>query len=301
LNDYFDKEELRTLCADIDVDYDDLGGEGKAAKAYDPVHHVVYSALLLGPHGKAEKRTEAWAWQVATGNRVNLAEQARAREKELEKDSARQALSIHLTRTNPKKLHEFLTKSKLEQLAGASGAIYALNSGSVATANVATGGLGGFVNNITNLWDIAAGEVLVRACGGKVTTFDGSPIKYSVAQQSSVVASHNRFIREYWIFSRSNEHLASMAAPQLSLQSGLLHRTQTKQASGYLTQSRPSRMGESWDFDNKHFLAARCRPCSATARRSVCLTCPKRPAATPFQNKPPHGRCPAINGQGVSF
>ena len=35
--DYFDKEELRTLCFDLEVDYDSLRGEGKAAKARDLV------------------------------------------------------------------------------------------------------------------------------------------------------------------------------------------------------------------------------------------------------------------------
>jgi len=45
------------------------------------------------------------------------------------------------------------------------------------------------VNNITNLWDVAAGEVLVRACGGKVTGFSGDAINYSEPKKVSVVAA----------------------------------------------------------------------------------------------------------------
>ena len=37
---YFDEEELRTLCGDLGVDYDDLRGEGKAAKAREFVNYL---------------------------------------------------------------------------------------------------------------------------------------------------------------------------------------------------------------------------------------------------------------------
>lgn len=36
---YFDEEELRTLCSDLDVDYDSLPGDGKAAKARELAGH----------------------------------------------------------------------------------------------------------------------------------------------------------------------------------------------------------------------------------------------------------------------
>lgn len=173
--------------------------EPRVSAVYDPIHHIVYSALLLGPHGKAEEETEAWAWEISTGNRTNLVELARSTEKEPEKQLKREAVGIHLTRTNAQKLEEFLqpttkhSRSTLESLARASGAIYAVNSGTLAMAEVATGALAGFVNNTTNLWDIAAGEVLVRACRGKVTTFEGASIKYSDNYQPSIVAANKCF------------------------------------------------------------------------------------------------------------
>jgi fructose-1,6-bisphosphatase/inositol monophosphatase family enzyme len=131
---------------------------------------------------------------VATGDRVNLAEQAaQATAKALHEE----AVGIHLTRNqrNRPKRQEFLsiyppqTSSMLERLADASGAIYAQNSGIVAMADVARGALGGFVNIVTNLWDVSAGEVLVRACGGQVTDFNGAPIGYASTRQTSVVAA----------------------------------------------------------------------------------------------------------------
>jgi hypothetical protein len=36
----YNSEELRTMCADIDVPYDDLGGEGKTAKARELIAYL---------------------------------------------------------------------------------------------------------------------------------------------------------------------------------------------------------------------------------------------------------------------
>lgn len=105
-------------------------------------------------------------------------------------------MGIHLTRSHPDKLHEFLDstahfprKSLLERTALASGSVYALNSGIVAMTEVAKGSLGGFVNIITNPWDVAAGEALVRACGGIVTDFENQAIRYTSANPISVIAA----------------------------------------------------------------------------------------------------------------
>jgi myo-inositol-1(or 4)-monophosphatase len=59
----------------------------------------------------------------------------------------------------------------------------------MAMVNVARGALGAFVVNTTHLWDIAAGEVLIKACGGKVTDFAGKPIDYSRLNDPSLVAA----------------------------------------------------------------------------------------------------------------
>lgn len=183
-----------------------VDNQARVSAIYDPIHHVVYSALLWGSYDEPEARAEASAWQVATGDRINLVMSAL---KENPKPLQKEAIAIHLTRNkhNLDKLSQFLgvysspAKSMLERLAIKSGGIYAINSGVVAMADVARGALGGFVNIVTNLWDVAAGEVLVRACGGKVTgnpirDFEGrllgfidTPITYSSANQISVVAA----------------------------------------------------------------------------------------------------------------
>jgi len=64
-----------------------------------------------------------------------------------------------------------------------------LNSGQMALAHVASGALAGFINNRTNIWDVAAGEVLIRAVGGSVTDFNGRAIDYRRSNYISVIAS----------------------------------------------------------------------------------------------------------------
>jgi fructose-1,6-bisphosphatase/inositol monophosphatase family enzyme len=182
---------LPLFCSAVAILVDD---QARVSAIYDPIHHMVYSALLAGPYEQPNRQTEAWAWQVATGDRIDLA--ARAANSE-PRSLREEAISIHLTRNprNRPQRQEFLgvhpphTTSMLERLADTAAAIYAQNSGVVAMADVARGALGGFVNIVTNLWDVAAGEVLVRACHGQVTDFAGAPIAYASTGQTSVVAA----------------------------------------------------------------------------------------------------------------
>jgi len=48
------------------------------------------------------------------------------------------------------------------------------------------------VNNYTNIWDVAAGEILVRAIGGKVTNFKGQDISYTKGTKIDIVASSTK-------------------------------------------------------------------------------------------------------------
>ena len=57
-------------------------------------------------------------------------------------------------------------------------------------AEIARKALDGFVNIVTNPWDVAAGEVIIKACGGKVTDFEGNNIDYSIYSPTSVVAAN---------------------------------------------------------------------------------------------------------------
>ncbi len=165
----------------------------RVSAVYDPIHHEVCSAILSGSHECPEEQVSASRWQVASGNRLDL---VRASKSDAPKLLDRSAVGVHLTRSNRVKLKDFVGAgnspsgdSMLERLATATGGVYCLNSGIVAMREVAKGTLGGFVNITTYPWDIAAGEVLVRACGGKVTTFEGSPIRYLSPLPTSVVAA----------------------------------------------------------------------------------------------------------------
>lgn len=185
---------LPLFCSGAAILVDD---QPRVSAVYDPIHHVVYSAVLSGPYEQPTASREAWAWQIATGDRVDLA--ARAAQA-ASKPLVEEAVGIHLTRSkrNQHRRKEFLgihlpanSDGMLERLADGSGAIYAINSGIVAMADVARGAMGGFVNIVTNLWDVAAGEVLVKACGGQVTDFAGAPMNYAVTEPVSIVAAKN--------------------------------------------------------------------------------------------------------------
>ena len=163
----------------------------RVSAIYDPIHHVVYSGMLKGPNERPEADSSAWVWHVAIGSRTPFPEITESKKRPLGKEP----VAVHLSRTKKDSLVAFLRPDDptqpgpLEDLALKSGGIYALNSGILAMAEVARGSLGGFVNVATNPWDIAAGEVLVRASGGKVTDIHGQRVSYSTTKRASVVAA----------------------------------------------------------------------------------------------------------------
>ncbi|MBF0449430.1 MAG: hypothetical protein HQK75_01890 [Candidatus Magnetomorum sp.] len=166
---------------------------------YDPIHHVVYSALLPGDRDNICTGAEAWECQITTNQRIDLVKKADTDEK---KSLDQEGIGVHLTRNHPEKVHEFLkqspnhSRSILEHLSNISGGIYAFNSGLIAMIDVARGSLGAYLNNTTHLWDIAAGEVLIRACGGKVTDFNTHPISYASQNRISVIAARQHVYDE---------------------------------------------------------------------------------------------------------
>lgn len=171
-----------------------IGSQPRVGAVYDPIHNVVYSAFLPGSSQIPEAKAEAWAWEVSTGNRKRMS----SLDKDLMSPTLRsEAIGIHFTRTKHDKLTPYLRANGpdgcclLENLSRSTGAIYALNSGHLALTEVARGTFGGFLNTVTNLWDVAAGEVLVRACKGKVTQFDGCPISYAEYHETSLLAAKN--------------------------------------------------------------------------------------------------------------
>ncbi|MBN1565995.1 MAG: TIR domain-containing protein [Anaerolineae bacterium] len=182
---------LPLFCSAIAILIED---QVRVSAIYDPIHHVVYSATLRGPYDHPDADPHAVTWEVASGSRIDMVQQAQASAKSRLHE---EAIGVHFTRSHPDRLATFIAPaadcddSKLSQLAQAASSIYALNSGILAMVQVARGVLGGFVNTITNPWDVAAGEVLVRACEGRVTNFANEAIDYSAPDKTSLITAKN--------------------------------------------------------------------------------------------------------------
>jgi myo-inositol-1(or 4)-monophosphatase len=152
--------------------------EPRVAAIYDAHHNVVYYGSLRGEDLLVKPDGRAFMWHVQSGSNTNLLTM---------KKNDRELIGTHLTRSDREKMKEMV--DDLEQLSSNFAATYMLNSGQLALAYVASSNLSAFVNNYTNIWDVAAGEVLVRAIGGKVTDFSGNPIKYESNSKVEIVAA----------------------------------------------------------------------------------------------------------------
>jgi fructose-1,6-bisphosphatase/inositol monophosphatase family enzyme len=174
-----------------------IGDQVRVSAIYDPIRHVVYSGSLKGPFDSPEGSVSVHAWHIASGKRESLVQSAEERNRIVELKE--EAIGTHFPRKaeDVAKLRTFISPkdgkdSILFKLSTELGSIYALNSGLFASAEIVRGALGGFVNITTNPWDIASGEVLLRACGGAVTDFDGIPLSYDSEKKINVIAAKNR-------------------------------------------------------------------------------------------------------------
>jgi fructose-1,6-bisphosphatase/inositol monophosphatase family enzyme len=155
-----------------------IGGVPCVGAIYDPLHNVVYYGSLRETEGGIVPK--AYAWQVQSGSVSDLVAMKR-------REAPKRLIATHLTRAKEEKRHDLM--KKLSHLTAASEGTYMLNSGQLALAYVENGNLSAFINNYTNIWDVAAGEVLIRAVGGRVTDFAGRDINYGQGSKVDVVAS----------------------------------------------------------------------------------------------------------------
>jgi myo-inositol-1(or 4)-monophosphatase len=174
-----------------------IGDQVRVSAIYDPIRHVVYYGSLKGPYDSPEDSVCVHAWYIASGIKESLVQSKRERERIVELKE--EAIGTHFPRKSEDvaKLRTFISPrdgkdSILFRLSTELGSIYALNSGLFAAAEIVRGALGGFVNITTNPWDIASGEVLLRACGGAVTDFHGMPLVYDSDKKMNIVAAKNR-------------------------------------------------------------------------------------------------------------
>jgi fructose-1,6-bisphosphatase/inositol monophosphatase family enzyme len=168
---------LPLFCSAVSVFVD---GTPRVGAIYDPTQNTVYfGSLHTGPTPPLVSRCSSWA--VSIGKSEDLARKVLT--------SPTGLIASHLTRSKPAKREEMI--EHLRALSEQSQATFMINSGQLALALVASGQFSAYVNNYTNIWDIAAGEVLVRAIGGQVTDFVGNPIQYGESHKVAVVASRD--------------------------------------------------------------------------------------------------------------
>ena len=164
-----------------------IHGKPCVGAIYDPLHNLVYyGSLRLDRDGNTDSCT-AYAWQVQSGNLIDLKCVNRT-------CTPNNLIATHLTRSHLAKRSDMI--KKLEKLTENSEGTYMFNAGQLALAYIASGHLTAFINNHTNIWDVAAGDVIVSATGGKVTDFSGNPINYGKNAKIDVVASSDYEIFE---------------------------------------------------------------------------------------------------------
>ena len=174
------KKGFPIFCSAIAIIIDNIP---RISAIYNPVHHIVYTALLPGPEKFPETHAEANIWHVSIGRKTRMLPNDPS--KELRNEN----IGIHFTRSkkNREQLKEMI--GYVEKLVASSSGVYAINSGIFSLTEIARGTLGGFLNNKTNPWDVTAGEVLIKAVGGKVTDLKGKNISYSSPGAISVLAA----------------------------------------------------------------------------------------------------------------
>lgn len=158
-----------------------IGGHLSVGAIYDPFHNqVFYGSLRTLEDGQVEP--VAKVWNIHAGNIDDYSGRGHT-------VSKRKLISTHITRSDEDARNRFLHFiPKLYENKMLQGGTYMLNCGQMALANVACGNIAAFINNTTGIWDVAAGEVLIRATGGKITDFKGRDIDYGKSSRVSVIA-----------------------------------------------------------------------------------------------------------------
>ncbi len=164
-----------------------IHGEPRIGAIYDPLHHVVYYGSLRGLDIATDPQGKAYIWEVRSGTKVSLHERPR-------QVPTASLVALHLTRSAERKRSEML--DILAAVAPRFQGTYMLNSGQLALTYIAIGNLSAFVNNRTSTWDVAAGEVLVRAVGGNVTDLEGRRIRYWGHTKVGIVATANEEVHQ---------------------------------------------------------------------------------------------------------
>jgi fructose-1,6-bisphosphatase/inositol monophosphatase family enzyme len=157
-----------------------IGDQPRVGAVYDPIHNVAFYGSLRTNERPGPNIAEAWSWAVSTGQLSELRDDGRD-------GHPRRVIATHLTRSNNGKRQEMI--DILSRFPTNTEGTFMINTGQLAMAHVASGHFSAYVNNHTNVWDIAAGAVLIQAAGGSVTDFDGNDLQYGNDPRVKVVAT----------------------------------------------------------------------------------------------------------------
>ncbi len=173
------------------------GSELLASAIYDPYGAVLYSAALHPGYDSHPATKIARMRHLRAGVTTKL---------EPDAEFGRRVLSFHASRTAKPERRAMLgqlsnlmaealdvSASEPKDLRLFSGGITAINCGQASLAAVAARRYASFTTTITSIWDLAAGDLLIRCAGGYLTDFDGLPIDYGGGPEKiSAVASWDR-------------------------------------------------------------------------------------------------------------
>lgn len=166
-----------------------IGGRLSVGAIYDPFYNqVFYGSLRVLKDGREEP--VARVWNIHAGSIGDYSGKGSTA-------TERKLIATHITRSDVDARSRFLRfLPNLYDSKSFRGGTYMLNCGQMALANVACGHLAAFLNNTTGIWDVAAGEILIRAAGGKVTDFKGRDIDYGESSRVSVIACESAVMHQ---------------------------------------------------------------------------------------------------------
>jgi myo-inositol-1(or 4)-monophosphatase len=140
------------------------GGETVAGVVYDPSHDEMFAAVR---HGGA----------TCNGERLHVSGITRL---------DRALVAAQAQTDDPAEIRAFAELA--ERLLNVAGGVRSLGSPALTLCAIAAGRLDAYCEHAMELWDLAAGQLILEEAGGALTQFDGRPHKS--ADRADVVASN---------------------------------------------------------------------------------------------------------------
>jgi fructose-1,6-bisphosphatase/inositol monophosphatase family enzyme/transcriptional regulator with XRE-family HTH domain len=155
----------------------------RVAAVFDPTAGTLVTGCLFGPYADPSAAAYAIEWQINTGRVVDLVAASARPSQPL----STAGVAVHFPRSDAEARQKMI--ERIDRLAVAADSIYSLNTGIGASLRVARSDLAAFVNPSTERHDLAAAEVIARACKATVCDWSGKSIDYARHERTSVVVA----------------------------------------------------------------------------------------------------------------